>query len=149
MHLSFLLWVASLLPQPAADPLCLATTVYLEARDQSELGQRAVAEVALRRQEDGRWGKSVCEVVTAPKQFAPTIVNPGLQLSNIEAWQKAVDVAFKEQKAWQQPAADRHEIVPGASHFAALDHAQPAWRHYPEIATIGSHTFYRVDNLAH
>jgi spore germination cell wall hydrolase CwlJ-like protein len=147
MKLSFLLWLASLLPQPAADPLCLATTVYLEARDQSELGQRAVAEVALRRQEDGRWGDSVCAVVTAPKQFAPTLVNPGLELSNLEAWQKAVDVAFKEQKAWRRPVADRHEIVPGASHFAALAIAQPAWRHYPEIATIGGHTFYKVENL--
>ena len=75
MKLSFLLWLASFLPQSAADPLCLATTVYLEARGQSQLGQRAVAEVALRRKEDGRWGESVCEVVTAPKQFAPTLVN--------------------------------------------------------------------------
>lgn len=32
MKLSFLLWLASVLPQPAADQLCLATTVYLEAR---------------------------------------------------------------------------------------------------------------------
>jgi len=147
MKLSFLLWLASLLPQPAADPLCLATTVYLEARDQSELGQRAVAEVALRRQESGRWGDSVCEVVTAPKQFAPTLVNPGLRLSNVEAWQRAVNVAFEAQKDWQQPIADRTEVVPGASHFAALDLAQPTWRHYPEVATIGSHTFYKVDKL--
>ncbi|HMB56926.1 MAG TPA: cell wall hydrolase [Arenimonas sp.] len=148
MKLSFLLWLASLLPQHTADPLCLATTVYLEARDQSELGQRAVAEVALRRQEDGRWGDSVCKVVTAPKQFAPTLVNPGLRLSNVEAWQRAVDVAFKAQKDWAQPLASRHEVVPGASHFAALDQAQPAWRHYPEVATIGSHTFYNVDHLS-
>jgi spore germination cell wall hydrolase CwlJ-like protein len=147
MKLSFLLWLASMLPQPAADPLCLATTVYLEARDQSELGQRAVAEVALRRQESGRWGKSVCDVVTAPKQFAPTLVNPGLRLGNVEAWQRAVNVAFEAQKDWQQPIADRVEIVPGASHFAALAIAQPTWRSYPEVATIGSHTFYKVDRL--
>jgi spore germination cell wall hydrolase CwlJ-like protein len=83
MHLSFLLWVASLLPQSAADPLCLASTVYLEARDQSQLGQRAVAEVALRREEDGRWGDSVCEVVTAPKQFAPTLVNPNIEMGSL------------------------------------------------------------------
>jgi spore germination cell wall hydrolase CwlJ-like protein len=146
MKLSFLLWLASLLPQSAADPLCMATTVYLEARDQSLLGQRAVAEVALRRQEDGRWGKSVCEVVTAPKQFAPTLVNPGLRLSNMEAWERAVQVAFAAQKNWQ--LADRHELVPGASHFAALKHASPAWRNYPAVATIGSHTFYRVDRLS-
>lgn len=148
MKLSFLMWLASFLPQSAADPLCLATTVYLEARDQSQLGQRAVAEVALRRKTDGRWGESVCDVVTAPKQFAPTIVNPNLRLSSIEAWQRAVDVAFEAQKDWQQPIADRHEIVPGASHFAALDRAQPIWSHYPAVATIGAHTFYRVDRLA-
>lgn len=148
MKLSFLLWLASFLPQSAADPLCLATTVYLEARDQSELGQRAVAEVALRRKEDGRWGESVCEVVTAPKQFAPSLVNPNLRLGSIEAWQKAVDIAFAAQKDWQQPVADRHEVVPGASHFAALDLAQPAWRTYPTVATIGSHTFFRVDRLS-
>ena len=76
MELSFLMWLASLLPSAQAEPLCLATTVYLEARDQSELGQRAVAEVALRRRDSGVWGDDVCEVVTAPKQFAPTIVPP-------------------------------------------------------------------------
>jgi spore germination cell wall hydrolase CwlJ-like protein len=149
MKLSFLMWLASCLPQSAADPLCLATTVYLEARDQSQLGQRAVAEVALRRKEDGRWGGSVCEVVTAPKQFAPTLVNPNMRLGSLQAWQRAVDVAFEAQKDWQQPIATRHEIVPGASHFAALDRAQPIWRNYPTVATIGSHTFYRVDHLAH
>jgi spore germination cell wall hydrolase CwlJ-like protein len=148
MQLSFLLWLASVLPQPAADPLCLATTVYLEARDQSELGQRAVAEVALRRQENGRWGDSVCEVVTAPKQFAPTLVNPGIQVGgDIEAWTRAINVALTAQKDWQQPVANRNEVVPGASHFVALGLAQPAWRNSPKVATIGSHTFLRVDRL--
>src|SRR6187399_2460771 len=103
MQLSFLLWLASVLPQPAADPLCLATTVYLEARDQSELGQRAVAEVALRRRDSGQWGGSVCSVVTARRQFAPGIVNPGMRLKNLEAWQRAVDVAFRAQADWRQP----------------------------------------------
>jgi spore germination cell wall hydrolase CwlJ-like protein len=147
LQLSFLLWLASILPQPAADPLCLATTVYLEARDQSELGQRAVAEVALRRRENGRWGDSTCDVVTAPKQFAPTLVSPGTELGDLEAWGKAIDVALKEEADWKQPIADRHEVVPGASHFAALHIAQPAWRSYPTVATIGSHTFFRVERL--
>lgn len=147
MKLSFLLWLASFLPQSAADPLCLATTVYLEARDQSALGQRAVAEVALRRKEDGRWGESVCAVVTAPKQFAPTLVNPNMKLDSLVAWQKAMDVAFEAQEDWSRPVANRHEVVPGASHFAALDIAQPSWRNYPAVATIGDHTFFRVERL--
>jgi spore germination cell wall hydrolase CwlJ-like protein len=148
MQLSFLLWLASVLPQPAADPLCLATTVYLEARDQSELGQRAVAEVALRRQENGRWGESVCEVVTARKQFAPTLVSPSTQVGgDIEAWTRAINVALAAQKDWQQPVADRHEVVPGASHFVAMGLAKPSWANKPLVATIGDHTFLRVDRL--
>lgn len=147
MKLSLLLWLAQILPQPVADPLCLATTVYLEARNQSELGQRAVAEVALRRQESGLWGESVCEVVTARGQFAPGIVHPGLRMKNIEAWEKAVKIAFEAQKDWQQPLGARREVVPGASHFAALDLASPAWQSAPRVATIGDHTFFRVQQL--
>ena len=105
MTLAFLMWISSLLPQPVADPLCLATTVYLEARDQPKLGQRAVAEVALRRREDGRWGDSTCAVVKAPKQFAPTLVNPNQRLVNLQAWQRAVDIAFEEEKDWSGPRA--------------------------------------------
>ena len=146
MHLSFLLWVASLLPQSAADPLCLASTVYLEARDQSQLGQRAVAEVALRREEDGRWGDSVCEVVTAPKQFAPTLVNPNIEMGSLDSWQKAFDVAFQAEADWQLPVEDRHEVVPGASHFAA-HYVNPSWTSFPQVKTIGDHTFYRVEKL--
>lgn len=144
MKLSVLLWLAQILPQPVADPLCLATTVYLEARNQSELGQRAVAEVALRRHESGRWGRSVCDVVTAPKQFALGTVHPGLRLRNVESWERAVRIAFQAQKDWAQPAGVRQEVVPGASHFAALQIANPTWQAYPRVATIGDHTFFRV-----
>ena len=49
MKLAWILWLSQMLPQPAADSLCLSTTVYLEARDQTLRGQQAVAEVALRR----------------------------------------------------------------------------------------------------
>lgn len=147
MKLSMLLWLSQILPQPVADPLCLATTVYLEARNQSELGQRAVAEVALRRHESGLWGGSVCEVVTARKQFAPGIVHPGLRLKNLEAWERAVKVAFAAQKDWRQPIGQRREVVPGASHFAALGLTNPIWQSAPQVATIGDHTFFRVQRL--
>jgi spore germination cell wall hydrolase CwlJ-like protein len=147
MKLSFILWLAHILPQPAAEPLCLATTVYLEARNQSELGQRAVAEVALRRRDSGLWGDSVCEVVLARKQFAPTIVNPGLRMKNLDAWREAVQVAFEAQKDWSLPPGERSEVVPGASHFAALDLANPAWADSQKVATIGDHTFFRVQRL--
>ena len=68
MKLAWILWLSSnVLPQPAADSLCLSTTVYLEARDQSVRGQQAVAEVALRRRDSGLWVRNTCQVVTERK----------------------------------------------------------------------------------
>ncbi len=147
MKLAWILWLAQILPQPAADSLCLSTTLYLEARDQSVRGQRAVAEVALRRRDSGLWGDNVCAVVTARKQFAPTIVPPGTRLRNGEAWAQAVTIALEAERNWALPAGERREIVPGASHFMAHAIANPSWRNAYQVATIGDHTFLRVQAL--
>ncbi|MBP6750592.1 MAG: cell wall hydrolase [Xanthomonadaceae bacterium] len=147
MKLAWILWIASVLPPQAADSLCLSTTLYLEARDQPVRGQQAVAEVALRREDSGLWGDSMCEVVTARKQFAPTIVSPRTQLSNAEAWSQAVTIALEAERNWALPEGERKEIVPGASHFAALSIAQPSWRNAYRVATIGDHSFFKVQSL--
>lgn len=147
MQLAWILWLASVLPPQAADSLCLSATVYLEARDQSSRGQQAVAEVALRREESGLWGDSMCEVVTARKQFAPTIVSPRTRLSNTEAWAQAVSIAIESERNWSLPPGERKEIVPGASHFLAHAIAAPSWRNAYQVATIGDHTFLRVQRL--
>lgn len=147
MKLAWILWLASVLPPQAADSLCLSTTLYLEARDQSVRGQKAVAEVALRREESGRWGDSMCDVVTARKQFAPTLVSPGTRLSNTEAWGQAVTIALEAERNWSQPAGKRQEIVPGASHFMAHAIASPNWRNAYQVARIGDHTFLQVEKL--
>lgn len=147
MKLAWILWLASVLTPQAADSLCLSTTLYLEARDQSVQGQKAVAEVALRRRDSGLWGDTVCDVVTARKQFAPTIVSPGTRLSNTEAWAEAVTVALEAERNWALPPGERKEIVPGASHFLAHAIASPSWRNAYQVATIGDHTFLRVQKL--
>ena len=147
MKLAWILWLASVLPPQAADSLCLSTTLYLEARDQSVLGQRAVAEVALRRTDSGLWGDSVCDVVTARKQFAPTIVSPRTRLTNTEAWSQSVTIALESQNNWALPAGERKEVVPGASHFLAHAIASPSWRNAYQVATIGDHTFLKVQSL--
>jgi spore germination cell wall hydrolase CwlJ-like protein len=148
MKLAWILWLANLMPQPAADQLCLATTVYLEARNQSTLGQRAVAEVALRRLEKGVWGGDLCAVVTAPKQFAPTLVSPDFWLRNLTAWNRAVQVAYQARDDWaRRNSGKRPQVVPGADHFVALGIASPPWAQGTPVATIGDHTFYRVSRL--
>lgn len=147
MKLAWILWIASVLPPQAADSLCLSTTLYLEARNQPVRGQQAVAEVALRREDSGLWGDSMCEVVTARKQFAPTLVSPRTQLGNAEAWSQAVTIALEAERNWALPDGERKEIVPGASHFAALSIAQPSWRNAYQVAKIGDHTFLKVQSL--
>lgn len=147
MKLAWILWLSQMLPQPAADSLCLSTTVYLEARDQTLRGQQAVAEVALRRLDSGLWGDSMCKVVTARKQFAPTLVPPNTRLGNGNAWERSIKVALNAEDNWALPAGQRQEIVPGASHFAALGTAQPDWRNAYQVAVIGDHTFYKVQSL--
>lgn len=147
MKLAWILWLASVLPPHAADSLCLSTTVYLEARDQSVRGQQAVAEVALRRRDSGLWGASMCQVVTARKQFAPSLVSPNTRLDNREAWAQAVTLALEAERNWALPANQRKEVVPEASHFAAHAIASPSWRNSYQVAVIGDHTFYRVQKL--
>lgn len=148
MKLAWILWLSThVLPQPAADSLCLSTTVYLEARDQSVRGQQAVAEVALRRRDSGLWGRNVCQVVTARKQFAPSIVSPKTRLSNTEAWAEAVTIALESERNWARSPSQRTLVVPGASHFAATAIASPSWRTAYQVATIGDHTFFKVQSL--
>ena len=147
MKLVWILWLSQFLPQPAADSLCLSTTLYLEARDQPVSGQQAGAEVAVRRRDSGLWGDDVCSVVTARMQFAPTIVSPNTRISNTDAWAEAVTVALESERNWALPPGERKEIVPGASHFAATAIASPSWRTAYQVATIGDHTFFKVQSL--
>lgn len=148
MKLAWILWLANVLPQPVADPLCLTTTIYLEARNQSILGQRAVAEVALRRVEDGRWGRSVCAVVTAPRQFAPSLTPRSYLIKNPRAWDRAAAIAFDALRDWSKPSNSRRQVVPGASHFLVNDLVnRPNWAQGTPVALIGDHAFYSVSEL--
>lgn len=146
MKLAWLMWISTILPHPVAEQTCLATMVYLEARSESTLGQLAVAEVALRRRDRGRWGHDVCAVVKAPGQFAVTTTSPNYDLGNPDAWQKAWDVAGRALTIWSKPAGKRKQVVPNADHFVAADSpTSPAWVNGPPLATIGGHNFYRIN----
>ena len=145
MKLSFLLWLVSILPQPAADHLCLATTVYLEARSESATGQMAVAEVAMRRRETGRWGDTVCDVVRSRGQFATATTNVNFTLDNPVAWRKAVQIADRAIAMWALPRNQRKFVVPHADHFVLADSVSPSWIKGPPLATIGAHNFYRIN----
>lgn len=144
MKLAWLLWMASILPKPLADQTCLATTIYLEARSQPVLGQFAVAEVALRRRERGTWGKTVCDVVEAPHQFAVTVTPGSYDIGNPKAWDKAWKIAGESLAIWRLPKDKRTLVVPRADHFATTG-VSPKWAHGTLLQTIGDHAFYAVN----
>lgn len=148
MKLGWILWLASMLGGNVQEQTCLATTVYLESRDQPIEGQYAVAEVALRRRELGRWGGTVCEVVGSQRQFAPTLVSRDYRVDNFAAWQKAWKVAGNSLQMWRLPPAFRKLYVPGADHFFAHGLVLPAWAlDAVPVAVIGAHSFYQLEGV--
>jgi spore germination cell wall hydrolase CwlJ-like protein len=144
MKLEWLLWLTSLLPQPLAEHTCLATTIYLEARSESTLGQMAVAEVVMRRQESGRWGETVCAVVNARGQFAQGIVSRNYLIKNPKAWVRSWSIAAQTLRNWSLPPLERKLVVPSADHFYAQNIVSPSWGDTRLVAVIGGHSFVRV-----
>lgn len=51
---------------------CMTRNIYYEAGVEDRMGKYAVAQVTLNRVKTGKWGKSICSVVYAKKQFSWT-----------------------------------------------------------------------------
>ena len=145
MKLAWILWLNSLFPPPLADSTCLATTIYLEARNQSTDGQLAIAEVALRRRDSGRYGNHLCEVLMQPKQFALTLVSPEKQITEWAAYGNSWKITMEALRNWQLPEPKRRLLVPGADHFLAYERVSASWSTGEPLHVIGDHGFYRVN----
>lgn len=115
---------------------CLATTIYFESKGEPLEGQLAVAQVVLNRVENGRFGKDVCSVVTAPKQFSFVVRGELPPPSDKKAWETARAVAMiAATDSWT-------DVVSNATHFHAT-RVSPNWRGLKRVALIGNHVFYR------
>ena len=136
--------------------MCLALNTYHEAKNQSMIGQIAVAEVVMNRVQDKRFPNSVCEVVkqgpTRPSWEDPKKEYPikhRCQFSwfcdgksdlpkNEKAWKKAQDYAYLV--LYNRIAID---ITEGATHYHAT-YVKPSWPKTKTRTTrIESHIFYR------
>ncbi len=124
---------------------CLATNIYYEAGNQSFEGKVAVAQVTLNRLNDGRFGKSVCEVVYAKGlisgrmvcQFSWVCENKRRILNTqspqyIESMQVAKKVYLENFKL----SALTNSL------FFHADYVAPGWRK-ERIMKIGRHIFYK------
>jgi spore germination cell wall hydrolase CwlJ-like protein len=120
------------------DLFCMVQNVYHEARDQSLLGQAAVAHVTLNRVHSPAYPDSVCDVVWQPDQFSWTQDGRSDRMTDLDATGKAVDIAL---------AASRGKIkdpTGGALHFYAHDKVRPYWSNRGYRLVVGEHTFVRL-----
>ena len=134
-----------------ASLVCLALNVYHEAKNQSFLGQVAVAQVVMNRVNDKRYPNTVCEVV---KQGQTYKWKPSLPIKNKCQFSWYCDGKSdtpKETKAWEDAmhvangVYNQHlsELVEGATHYHA-DYVNPSWAETKTYVTrIDDHIFYR------
>lgn len=118
---------------------CLAKNIYFEARNQSFLGQRAVAWVTLNRVKDNKYPESVCEVVWQNGQFSWTEDGKSDKPKDKESWMLAKFVA--------EIAVQTYGQLPDPTDGATMYHANyvnPYWSSkFVETTVIDDHIFYK------
>lgn len=136
--INYLLLTKVLEEKEKRDIKCLAMNIYYEARNQSILGQHAVAHVTINRVKHERWPNSVCGVVYQKLQFSWTIKGKNYKPKDMYAWKRANLIAedtlsgnFKE------------DLSNGALYYHA-DYVKPKWRkRLIRLAQIETHIFYK------
>ena len=115
--------------------LCMALTVYHEARGEPEAGQLAVALVVRNRAEQR--GTSICWEVFLPRQFSWT--NDDRLRHSIphgKTWDRSLAIARRVIKG--EP-----DFTGGANHYDRLDHP-PKWSIGMTVTGIwGAHVFFK------
>lgn len=128
---------------------CLTQAIYYEAGNQSEDGQRAVAQVVLNRVRHPAWPNTVCGVVYQGAmrpgggcQFTFTCDGSLTRTPVASLWVRARQYAA-------EALAGRTYAGVGLSTFYHANYVFPGWApRLVKTATIGAHIFYRLPGLA-
>ncbi|MGV3580237.1 cell wall hydrolase [Brevundimonas sp.] len=127
---------------PATDVECLTQAIYYEARNESEEGQAAVAEVVMNRSRALGYPPRVCEVVyqrnSRTCQFTFTCDGSiGRGAINAEAWARAETIAREVYEG------RREALLPARSVNYHANYVNPSWAGRLErVRQIGAHIFY-------
>ena len=121
---------------------CLTQAIYYEARNESEEGQAAVAEVVVNRSRTAGYPRDVCQVVyqrnSRTCQFTFTCDGSiGRGAVNMPAWARAERIA---RAVWsgQSPL-----VLPSRSVNYHANYVRPSWgRRLERVRQIGAHIFY-------
>lgn len=127
---------------PGSDLECLTQALYYEARNESEAGQAAVAEVVINRSRRAGYPKSICEVVyqrnSRTCQFTFTCDGSiGRGAVNMNAWGRAERIARDVYEGRARPQLPTHSVNYHANYV------RPSWgRRLERVRQIGAHIFY-------
>ena len=127
------------------DPLvCLARTIYWEAKGEGEAGMAAVANVVINRLAHPAFPKTVCGVITegdpaGPCQFSWWCDGRPIEVAEPDAYATAMEIA---RRALNQELPDGTD---GALYFHGMS-VSPDWAEvFTQTRSIGYHIFYRPD----
>ena len=126
--------------------MCLALTIYHEARDQPMDGQIAVAQVVINRIYDPRYPSTVCDVV---QQGPVTWHGPVIGECQFDWWCDGKSDIPKDRRSMRRArviaemvlAGKLEDRVNGATHYHSTS-VSPEWK-LKFIARIGNHLLYR------
>ncbi len=127
---------------PGNDIECLTQAIYYEARNESEEGQAAVAEVVINRSRARGYPQKICEVVyqrnSRTCQFTFTCDGSiGRSPVNTTAWARAERIAREVYDGRAKSLLPRNSVNYHANYV------RPSWgRRLERVRQIGAHIFY-------
>lgn len=135
---------------------CMALNIYHEAKNQSMIGQVAVALVVMNRVSDHRYPNRICEVIkegpTRPSWKDPTKQHPIRNRCQFSWWcDGKSDEPIYDSTAWRRAQDYAYlvltrrimDVTEGATHYHA-SYVRPAWAKTKTRTTrIETHIFYR------
>lgn len=116
---------------------CVTSTVYGEARGESEIGQALVAQTVLNRMRDPRWPDTVCGVTAQRMQFEGYNSAAPRNAIDREAWRLAEAIV-------DAVARDHFRVgsCSRATHFHSTA-VNPRWnRQMRRLCRVDNHIFY-------
>ena len=111
---------------------CLMRAMYFESNRSSRDGQLAVGTVVMHRVAHGAWGKSVCGVVAAKKQFAPGVMSRRMQGDTSDLARLADAIL----------AGKRHPKLPKNVMFFHVAGMKFPYKNMRYVLVAGGNTFY-------
>lgn len=111
---------------------CLARAMYFESNRSSDAGMLAVGTVVMNRLKSGKYGATVCEVVGAPRQFAPGVLTRPMNDRGAPRARKVADAVL---------SGRRHPGVQNAQFFHTAGYKFP-YNNMRYVLVAGGNAFY-------